>query len=195
MNNIVEARSDAEARKVVEEAKRAKIQIPDIKLLGGDLAKTLGIIPGRQRSDKAESTESEMFKCDIGSVLLDGVIFWFVAHLIVWNKRANNFSTNFLSVMNGAWLGDLNLVTKSHPGDGRLDLLEAKLKARDAREFKKRALSGSHIPHSDVKTRKITSETFELDRPRSIYLDGVHVAKAAHIVVRIEPAALNVLIS
>ena len=184
-------RTDAEARDIVEKARRSNKEIPHLKLEGGDLAKTLGITSQGRTSKKESKNE---FIADVGSVLLDGKLHWFVAHLVVWNKRPKNFSRNFFAVMNAAWLDNLNLTPKSHPGDEKLDVIEAKLNYRDSREFKKRALSGTHIPHANIKTRKITAETYEFEKPRCIYLDNVLVGKVKQIAVRIEPKAFTILI-
>src|SRR5688500_8606151 len=71
--------SDAEARAVVERARRAGEPVPALGLLGGDLCRTVGGVgdEGRLRSDEAVH-----LPVDLGSVLIDGRLHWFVAHLV-----------------------------------------------------------------------------------------------------------------
>lgn len=191
MNNLNQVSSDSKLREIIENARRQNLEIPPISLSGGDLAKTLGITSSPPEKPLKEYTE---FKCDIGSALLDGALFWFVAHLTCWKGRQKKFSGDFLSIMNAAWLGDLNLAPKAHPGDEKLDAIQGHLNSREAREFKKRAYSGSHLPHPAVKTRKIVSESFDFSAPTNVYLDGVLTAKVRQLSIRIEPAALTLLI-
>src|SRR5438309_5181563 len=75
----VVVRSDAEARRVIEEARREGKPPPPLGLLGGDLCRTLGG-PG----DEAwlHSAEAVRFPVDLGEALLDGRLHVFVAHLV-----------------------------------------------------------------------------------------------------------------
>ncbi|HJL83024.1 MAG TPA: hypothetical protein QGF43_03830, partial [Acidimicrobiales bacterium] len=72
------AGSDAELRAVVTSARAAGDDPPTVGLTGGDLWRTLG---GGSRT-RGFSDESTRVVVDIGSVLLDGRIHWFVAHLV-----------------------------------------------------------------------------------------------------------------
>src|SRR5690606_16840800 len=80
--------SDAEARAVVTRARRAGVDPPVIGLAGGDLCRTLG---GTGDVERMRSDDARTFVCDLGSVLVDGRIHWFVAHLIArrwwWRGR------------------------------------------------------------------------------------------------------------
>src|SRR4051812_115220 len=70
--------SDAEARAVVTEARRGSRPIPPLGLLGGDLCRTLG---GRGDDIRGRGAEAVALPVDLGEVLLDGRLHWFVAHL------------------------------------------------------------------------------------------------------------------
>ena len=80
--------SDAEARRVVTAARRAGDPVPPLGLVGGDLCRTLG---GRGDEGRIGSGEAARLPVDIGSVLIDGVQHWFVAHLVArrswWRRR------------------------------------------------------------------------------------------------------------
>ena len=99
--------SDAEARDVVTRARRAGVDPPVIGLAGGDLCRTLG---GTGDVERMRSDDARTFVCDLGSVLVDGRIHWFVAHLIArrwwWRGR-------IVAAMNAQWLGDLDLGPRS----------------------------------------------------------------------------------
>src|SRR5688572_14364042 len=84
----VVVRSDAEARAVVERARRANEPVPVLGLLGGDLCRTLG---GSGDEGRLRSGEAMHLPVDLGAVLVDGRLHWFVAHLVArkrwWRGR------------------------------------------------------------------------------------------------------------
>ncbi len=114
-------RSDAEARALIEPARRTGSALPALGLLGGDLCRTLGGL-----GDEADlrSAEAMSFPIDLGVAELDGERHWFVAHVIArrswWRGRA-------VAAMNAQWLGDWDLGPRAHPDDGLLDVTDGVL--------------------------------------------------------------------
>src|SRR5438067_1771838 len=76
--------SDAEARQVVEAARRERRPPPVLGLVGGALFRTLGgSDSGKRRGDGEARLRTEggvVFSVDLGEVLLDGRLHFFVAH-------------------------------------------------------------------------------------------------------------------
>ena len=184
----VVVRSDSEARAVVTDALRAKRPVPALGLLGGDLCRTLGGIgdEARLRSEAAMT-----FPTDLGRVLIDGHLHWFVAHLVArrswWRGRA-------VAVMNAQWLGDWDLGPRSHPNDGLLDATDGTLPLRDRLAARRRVRTGSHLPHPNLRTRRAAALTFDLEPPLDVYLDGDPLGRARHLVVQVVPDALTVVV-
>ncbi len=182
--------TDFQARQIVESAKRSEQEIPVLELLGGDLAKTLG--GGRG------VPSGKNLVCDLGSVLIDGQLYWFISHLLAgkfrFRKDKTRWRGDFFLAMNSAWLGSLNLATRAHPGDGKLDILSGKLKFAEGREFARRAKSGTHLPNANLSYKQAAAVTHSFQNPRPVYLDGVFVDNAENLAVRIEPQALNAII-
>ncbi len=181
-------RSDAEARTLVETARRAGSPPPVLGLLGGDLCKTLG---GRGDESRLRSEQAMTFQVDLGSVLADGRLHWFVAHLIAhrrwWRGRA-------VAVMNAQWLGSWDLGPRSHPNDGLLDVSEGALPLGDLLKARRRATTGTHIPHPAITTRRVNAWQTELDPPTPVWLDGVALGSVRNLSVRVEPDALTVVV-
>jgi hypothetical protein len=179
--------SDAEARAVVEEARRAGRPIPVLGLGGGDLCRTLGGSGdrGRLRSDSAMT-----FPVDLGSVLADGRIYWFVAHLVA---RSRLWRRVFVA-MNAQWLGPYDLGPRSHPDDGLLDTYDAHLPLSDLPKVAARARHGSHLPHPGIRERRTRAAEVAFERPVKLKLDGVDVGRVRQLAVRVDPDALTVVI-
>lgn len=179
--------SDAEARVVLEEARRAGRPFPPLGLLGGDLCRTLG---GRGDAGRLRSPDAITFPVDLGEVLVDGRLYLFVAHLVVRDR----FWLHSFVAMNAQWLGEWNLGPRAHPGDAKLDTYESTLALSDLLKVRARLHHGAHLPHPGIKERRAPAVQVELPRPLDVRVDGTAVGRGRTISVRVEPDALSVVI-
>lgn len=180
--------TDAEARAVVEGARRAGAPLPTLGLLGGDLCRTLGG-PGDER--RLRSDEAVTVRVDVGAVLLDGTLHWFVAHLIA---RRSWWRGRVIAVMNAEFLGTWDLGPRAHPGDGLLDITDGTLPFGDRLAARRRVRTGTHVPHPALATRRVAAWQTELDPPLDVWLDGDRVGRSAGLSVWVEPEALTVVV-
>ena len=118
-------RSDAEARAVVTAARRAGEEVPPLGLLGGDLCRTVG---GRGDEARLRSNVAARLNVDLGSVLMDGRLHWFVAHLVT---RRGWLRGPLFGAFNAQWLGPWDVAPRAHPGDGQLEIVEVTMSAGD----------------------------------------------------------------
>jgi len=177
--------SDAEARQVVTAARRAGEPIPPLGLVGGDLCRTLG---GRGDADRLRSDEAMAFPVDLGAVLVDGRLHWFVAHLVA---RRSWLRGRAVVAMNAQYLGRWDVAPRGHPDDGRLDLLDGDLPLGQRLLARRRLASGTHVPHPLIEERRAKAIQVELTRPTPVLLDGAPVGEASNLSIRVEPDALT----
>lgn len=178
---------DAEARQIVTAARRRGEPVPTLGLAGGDLCRTLG---GAGDVDRLRSG-GHTVACDLGSVLLDGRIHWFTAHLVALHSR---LAGRFVVVMNAAFIGSWNLGPRAHPGDGLLDVSEGNLPLSQRVRAVRRLRSGTHLPHPDIATSRVEAFSTSFERPVRVLLDGVRVGTARKLAVRVERDALTVVV-
>lgn len=176
--------SDAEARQVVEAARRERRPPPALGLLGGDLCHTLG------GGGSGRALQGVRFTVDLGEVLLDGRLHLFVAHLVA---RSRLWTRAFVA-MNAQWLGQWNLGPRAHPNDGLLDTYDVHLPPAQLLPVRARLHHGAHLPHPGIRERRTSAFSVELERPLPVRLDGEPVGKARAISVRVEADALIVVI-
>lgn len=186
--NGVVARSDRELRSIVERARRANQPLPPVGLLDGDLSRTLG---GPSSEDRVRSADAMTFTVDIGAVLLDGRLHWFVAHLLA---RRSWWRGRVLAVMNAQFVGEWDVAPRAHPNDGRLEVLDANQSFNDRLLARRRLRTGTHVPHPDIKTASVTAWQTELAPQLDVWLDGEKVTRARLLSVRVEPDALTVVV-
>jgi hypothetical protein len=179
--------TDAEARAVVTDARRTDRRVPVLGLVGGDLCRTLG---GGVDRARLRSSDAMTFSIDLGAVLVDGRLHWFVAHLVArsrWWGRA-------LVAMNAQWYGEWNLGPRAHPNDGLLDIYDARLGLGDLLKVRGRVRQGAHLPHPRITERRVAGFQISLDRSLPIEVDGIGIGSARALSVRIEPDALTVVV-
>ena len=152
-DGLVVVRSDAEARAVLEEARRERRPYPALGLLGGDLCHTLG-------GGSSPALHGVRFPVDLGVVLADGRLHLFVAHLVA---RTRLWTRAFVA-MNAQWLDDWNLGPRAHPNDGLLDTYDVHLKPGQLAAVRSRLPHGAHLPHPGIKERRAPAVQIELDR-------------------------------
>jgi diacylglycerol kinase family enzyme len=180
----VVVRSDREARAIVTAARRANEPIPPLGLLGGDLCRTLG---GTGDEERLRSDRAMRVPVDLGAVLVDGRLHWFVAHLIA---RRSWWRGRVVAAMNAQFLGAWDVAPRGHPNDGRLDVLDADLPLDERWQVRARLKTGTHVPHPRIDEQHVTALQVDLARPTPLYLDGDDLGPATTLAIRVEPDAL-----
>ena len=179
--------SDHDAAGAIGRARRAGRPFPPLGLVGGDLWRTLG---GSGGAPGLHTHEAVTFAVDLGEVLVDGRLHFFVAHLVARNR----WWTRAFVVMNAQWVGGLNLGPRAHPNDGLLDVYDARLGFTDVVKVRARARAGAHLPHPGIKERRVPAAQVGFDRPVTVWLDGVRLGPARSLSVRVDPDALTVVV-
>lgn len=183
----VVVRDDAEARAVLERARRQGGPLPAVGLLGGDLWRTLG---GTGDPNRLRSPDAVRFAVDVGEVLVDGRLHLFVAHLVAHNRL---WSRGFVA-MNAQWRGAWNLGPRAHPGDGLLDTYDVHLRPGDLAKVRARLHHGTHLPHPRITERRTRAMQHDLGRTLPIELDGTAIGPGRLLSLRVEPDAITVVV-
>jgi YegS C-terminal NAD kinase beta sandwich-like domain len=184
----VRVESDAGAAQLVERARHTNEPPPTVHLVGGDLWRTCG---GPSRP--AESNSVAILPVDVGVVRVDGEERVFVAHLVARGRTW--WFGPVLVVGNAQYVSGWDMVPRSHPADGHVDVLEIGAMPLSARwQLRRRLPTGTHVPHPAIAQRRVREATFVFDRPRRVWLDGVRISQVAELSMRVEPAALTVCV-
>ena len=177
--------SDRAAAEIAADHRRSDRAVPPMVLTDGDLARTLGGGAGRTSSPRTHVV------VDLGAVLLDGKLQWFVAHLVA---RRWWLQGRIVVAANAAFLGDWNIAPRAHPGDGRLDVIDADPPIGDRLKARRRLPLGTHVPHPAISVRRTEAIQIEFDAPTPVRLDGHPIGRARSLSIRVEPDALDIWI-
>ena len=180
--------SDREARAIVERARRAGDPVPPLGLLGGDLCRTLG---GTGDETRIRSAEAMRLPVDLGAVLLDGRLHWFVAHLVA---RRHWWRGRIVAAMNAEFIGPWDVAPRSHPNDGRLDIFDVSMSTGDRLKARARLPLGTHVPHPAIAERRVAALQLELSESTPVWLDGDVIGTASKLSIRTEPDAITCVV-
>lgn len=174
---------------LITEIRRTGGALPPIGLTGGDLVRTLG---GPTSPDLRRADEALHVRVDLGAVLADGALYWFLAHLVA---RRSWLRGRIVVAANAAFVGEWNIAPRAHPGDGRLDTVEVTdMSLGDRIKARRRLASGTHEPHPDITVRRPKAAQFDFGRPTKVRLDGRAIGSARTLSVRVEPDAVDLWI-
>jgi diacylglycerol kinase family enzyme len=182
--------SDAAARAAVEHAKRSGDALPALGLLGGDLCRTVG---GRGDEARIRSGGGTVLPVDLGAVLVDGRRHSFVAHCVVRGRTP--WRGRVVAAMNAQYVGRFDVAPRSHPGDGRLDVIDVSSAFSTTDRWKawRRLAAGTHLPHPRIAERRVAAIQLDVDG-LDVWLDGERVGPARSLSLRVEPDALTCLV-
>lgn len=158
-----------------------------VGLRAGDLARTVGVEPGRP------STRMRL-PVDLGVVTVDGVEHGFAAHVVVRNSW---WRGRVVAVMNAQYVGAFDVAPRSHPNDGLLDVVDVDptMTMADRWKARRRLPSGTHVPHPSISTRRLKQWSVEFERPCRVWIDGVRQdSRIRRIEVRCVPDALTIVV-
>jgi len=181
----LEARSDSELRAIVETCRIDGRTIPPVALLGGDLMRSVG-------GTGVLRDECVTAPVDVVRVEAAGEKAWFASHLVA---RRSWWRGEVVAAMNAQFHGAWDVAPRSHPNDGRVDLLRvaAEMTLRHRLQARSRLEQGTHVPHPAIETRQVRTAELQFARPLHVWLDGTPWVTASRLTVTVEPDALQIV--
>jgi diacylglycerol kinase family enzyme len=91
--------------------------------------------------------------------------------------------------MNVDSLGRWDVAPRAHPNDGRADVIdvERSMGLRARWQAWRRLPTGTHVPHPLIHNSRATAVSWEFERPRRLWLDGVARGTVRSFTVVVEP--------
>lgn len=184
--------SDARARAVLRDAQRARRPYPELGLLHGDLARTCGATGRRERFRDG----GQRLPVDVVEVLVDGALDLFVAHLVIRSRwsRGGWWHGPTTAVMNAQFIGSWDVAPRSHPNDGRVDVVSADLPFGDRLKARSRLSTGTHLPHPGISVRRTSGVQLDVPAGASVWLDGEPIGPTRALSLRVVPDAVTVVV-
>ena len=159
-----------------------------IGLQGGDLHESLG---GRGVGEREGDEGTVGLKVDLGQLVIGKSNYLFASYCKI-SKPLKPWYT--IWVVNSPIIDHRRISPKSHPADGLLDIVEFSLSFRQSLKAYKRAKSGDHLPHPQIKTSKKRTYMIKASGKREVVIDGKKIAYCKEVSISIIPHAIAVVL-
>jgi YegS C-terminal NAD kinase beta sandwich-like domain len=169
-------------RWVVAQRQRAET-VRALGLAGGDLARTMA----GGGPDQFQSGATRL-PLDLVRVEAEGATTWSVAHVVA---RRSWWRGEVVLAMTAQYLGDADVAPRAHPNDGKVDVLrvDPAMPMQARWQAARRARTGSHLPHPQLRMSQVAQTTVELVRPLVVWVDGIRWLTAGALTLTVEPDA------
>lgn len=182
--NSIVCRSDADTASTI----RGAVCI----LTTGDLWRGLG-----EPGPKVPHDECTILRVDVLEVTLDMIDGTSTRSRAVAHVCLGRFGSRkgFCGVVNAGFVDGANLAPRGHPGDGRVEFvtMDAGVSWRQRRMARKRAITGTHLPHPSIRVETVTTWSAETDG-ETLRVDGVVIPGVRHLSVTIGAGQLAVAV-
>jgi diacylglycerol kinase family enzyme len=137
--------------------------------------------------------EVALLPVDIVRATIDAEQRWFAAHLVA---RRSWWRGEVVAAMNAQHLGRWDVAPRSHPNDGRIDIvrISPEMSMRDRWRARSRAVQAAHVPHPHIQITSTATTTLRFARPMQLWLDGEVWTTASSVELTVEPDALLVCV-
>ena len=183
-DGALDVRRDDELAAAVERGESRPLVVT-----GGDLYRTAGSPAGAGTVVRVP--------IDVLNVSADGVAMTAVAHVLARRRgRLGWWRGRIVAAMNSEHIGAWDVAPRSHPNDGRFDLVDvaASMSLRERWQASRRLRTGTHVPHPRIASRRSRQETFTFDRSMGLWLDGVSRGTVRSLTVSVVPDAIEIYI-
>jgi hypothetical protein len=99
-----------------------------------------------------------------------------------------------LVIANGQFLRGADLVPRGHPGDGRLEIQVYSLRRAERRAMRRRLATGTHVPHTRIRTRAARAVDVRASRLLALEVDGRARAAVTTLHAEVVPGAFRLLV-
>jgi hypothetical protein len=179
---------DAALRAHVVAARLAGTDPAPVGVRGGNLARTVGGGGAGRFPGIVTRAPIDLLCVEAGG---DGspAVTWAVASVVARRSRHRAV----LYAMNAQFLGDFDVAPRSHPNDGKVDILvvDPSMTWRERRAAKHRALTGTHLPHPKLTARQTDVYEASYKGPVTVWVDGVRWCECRTLRITVEPDALT----
>jgi hypothetical protein len=179
--------SDRALRDWVVAARERDRPIPEVGVAAGDLARSCGGgLGGRPSAAKVT--------VDVMRVTLDSnQRTWGVAHVVA---HRGWWRGDVLMVMNAEFYGAYDVAPRSHPNDGRVDVVhvDPAMSMRQRWQARQRAVTGAHVPHRHISVQSLTEMNLHFAKPVIVWIDGLRCGAVRDLSIAVEPDALTIYV-
>lgn len=188
--NLVICETDAAASQLVTDCYLQHKSIPAIAIRQSNLSRALGTTGADIDSQNMQATTFDLIEITFAD---DSKAEQRVLALGYGLLRRSWWHGEIVAALNTSFIGDWDCAPRSHPNDGKLDLLTVNSETKPTQRLiaSRRLRLGTHLPHPQISVKQITSFEADCSAEPNLYVDNRKFVCVTYCKFRLLPDALT----
>jgi hypothetical protein len=164
--------------------------MPAIAITRSSLSRTLGKEGSNVNSQNMQATPFDLIEVTfVDASMIEQKVLALGYGLL----RKSWWRGDIVAAMNTSFIGDWDCAPRSHPNDGKFDLLavSSKMKSTQRLIASRRLKFGTHLPHPQISVKQLTSFEADCSAKPNLYVDNRRFMSVNQCKFRLLPDALT----
>lgn len=189
-DDLVICRDDAAASRLLTRLVGESKHLPIIAIKSSKLARALGTNGAQLESKSMRALQFDLIKINFTNSSNEKVMVIAIGYALLRNSWWRGEIT---AVLNTSFIGDWDCAPRSHPNDGKFDVVSVGSQMRPMQRLvaSRRLRFGTHLPHPQISTHQATSLELSTSALPNLFVDGQRFAKVSQINFTLLPDAVT----
>jgi len=188
--NLVICETDAAASQLATDFYLQQKPMPAIAITRSSLSRTLGKEGSNVNSQNMQATPFDLIEVTfVDASMIEQKVLALGYGLL----RKSWWRGDIVAAMNTSFIGDWDCAPRSHPNDGKFDLLavNGEMKSTQRLIASRRLKFGTHLPHPQISMKQLTSFDADCSAKPNLYVDNRRFMSVNQCKFRLLPDALT----
>ena len=188
--NLVICETDAAASQLATDYYLQQKSIPAIAITRSNLSRALGTNGADTNSQNMQATPFDLIEVTFVNASKIEQIFLAMGYGLL---RKSWWRGEIVAAMNTSFIGDWDCAPRSHPNDGKFDLLTVNSEMKQTQRLiaSRRLRLGTHLPHPQISVKQLTSFEADCSAKPNLYVDNRRFMSVNQCKFRLLPDALT----
>ena len=188
--NLVICETDAAASQLATNYFLQQKPIPAIAITRSNLSRALGTTGADIDSQNMQATPFDLIEITFADDSKTGQRVLALGYGVL---RKSWWSGEIVAAMNTSFIGDWDCAPRSHPNDGKFDLLTVSSEMKPTQRLiaSRRLRLGTHLPHPQISVKQITSFEADCSAKPNLFVDNRKFVCVNQCKFRLLPDALT----
>ncbi|MDA2954922.1 MAG: hypothetical protein O3B17_03685 [Actinomycetota bacterium] len=188
--DLVICQDDAAASRLLTLLVGESKHLPIIAIKSSKLARALGTNGAQLESKSMRALPFDLIKINFTNSSNEKVMVIAIGYALLRNSWWRGEIT---AVLNTSFIGDWDCAPRSHPNDGKFDVVSVGSQMRPMQRLiaSRRLRLGTHLPHPQISTHQTTSLELSSSALPNLFVDGQRFAKVSQISFTLLPDAVT----
>ncbi len=188
--NLVICETDAATSQLATDFYLQQKPMPAIAITRSSLSRTLGKEGSNVNSQNMQATPFDLIEVTfVDASMIEQKVLALGYGLL----RKSWWRGDIVAAMNTSFIGDWDCAPRSHPNDGKFDLLavNGEMKSTQRLIASRRLKFGTHLPHPQISMKQLTSFDADCSAKPNLYVDNRRFMSVNQCKFRLLPDALT----